>query len=118
MSSGNNRLSRRVREGRMEYRIRRRNDRSTTPEVLTKAILAFCQKIEPTQEPIYIPCRPTEWSAPLNCHNNVAHQIALAQGSAVLGWAIWSDVDMHDAEWHCCWRSPAGETVDITPHGT
>jgi hypothetical protein len=50
------------------------------------------------------------------CSDGVAEKVKTAGGSPVFGWCIWEWAGvMWTAEFHCVWKSAAGELVDITP---
>jgi hypothetical protein len=50
------------------------------------------------------------------CHANVEFLVRHCGGSAQFGWLIWQDGKaVLDAEFHCCWRTPEDELLDVSP---
>lgn len=87
----------------------------TTPPALTPSILAFCQALGGVPA-AFIPVV----SDPLGrygwCSDGVRLKVAADGGAPVYGWTIWEwPPAIVTAEFHCVWRSPQGDLVDITP---
>ncbi len=87
-----------------------------TPLTASKEILKTAKKVCSKHKPFFISVTPTEQAQPMNCFENVEHQIHLKGGSAVYGWCIyvWPRV-LCEFEFHSLWRSPTGELFDISP---
>jgi hypothetical protein len=74
----------------------------------------FCKKIN-DETAIYLPYTDVGGAKGL-CHDNIKALVEQAGGSAQFGWLIWQDHNHAlDAEFHCVWRSPAGDLVDVSP---
>lgn len=90
-----------------------------TPKTITPAILALCEDMGLTGEPLYLDVSPTGDARALDCFPVVARQVERAGGETCYGWRIWELPWAYvEAEFHAVWRSPAGELVDITPTET
>jgi len=51
-----------------------------------------------------------------NCHTNVLHRVREHGGERLNGWMIWEAPGLFaEGEFHCVWRSPDGDLVDVTP---
>ncbi len=51
------------------------------------------------------------------CHINVWVKYLKAQGMPVFGWMLAQNktLNITQAQFHCVWKSPSGELIDITP---
>jgi hypothetical protein len=79
-------------------------------------VIGLCRRISQA-EPVFLPFVDLSLGYQAgNCHANVLHRARTAGGERVNGWMIWvSPPSFAEAEFHCVWRSPNGEFVDITP---
>lgn len=52
-----------------------------------------------------------------NCHLNVLIKCNMDEGNFCFGWMFVQDKSQNyvEAQFHCVWRSPEGNLVDITP---
>jgi hypothetical protein len=83
---------------------------------LTYDVRSFCEKIEPTQTPLFLSIH-AEANAQFNdCFNIVKARIEKDGGEIQYGWQIWETPQiMIEAEFHAVWKSPTGMLLDITP---
>ncbi len=90
--------------------------KATTPKKITKVIRDFCEKIDFTQELVFVPVRPWENSGRQACFTNTPAYQKQYGGSIQCGWVIWETPGiLLDATFHAIWVSPEGEFMDITP---
>jgi len=91
-------------------------NRSTTPARITKDILNLCRRIDPTQEPIWVPVKPWHKGDASFCFFNVRDKVAQDGGKVQHGWIIWENPNiLVEAEFHAIWVSPENKPIDITP---
>jgi hypothetical protein len=65
--------------------------------------------------PYYVPVVPEPFAEVDACFPNVAQKQKEVGGEMILGWAIWENEFMIEAEFHGIWQSQSGQQVDITP---
>jgi hypothetical protein len=89
---------------------------STTPAKVTEIILSLCRKIEPNQQPILVPVKPSRIGNVGLCFYNVKDKVTQDGGKIQYGWIIWENPGvLIEAEFHSIWVSPQNEYIDITP---
>lgn len=77
---------------------------------------AFCAKLVPGGVPISITPTPPAHAALNDCVNLVDAAVRHAGGDRVDGWAVWERPGiLIEGEYHCVWRTPAGELRDLAP---
>ncbi len=78
-------------------------------------VIRFCEGISQSNL-LPVPLRPLA-NKPINeCFSIVPEYIEKHGGSQVIGWAIWEWPGvLLEAEFHCVWKSPSGELVDLSP---
>ena len=82
---------------------------------LTPKVLEFCRSLNPSAEPVYVPCRPHELSRPRLCFINTLIQIHKHGGRPCFGWAVGQIEDLFlEASFHAIWRSPRGQLIDVS----
>lgn len=87
----------------------------TTPSKITAAIRTFCETLSDTPL-IDVPVIDDPHGRFGWCSDGVRLKVAADGGVPVYGWTIWEwPPGLVTAEFHCVWRSPAGELMDITP---
>ncbi|MCB1065809.1 MAG: hypothetical protein KDN20_23185 [Verrucomicrobiae bacterium] len=87
------------------------------PKLITKPTLRFCRTIVPQGQPQFIRCNSVKTGDRNECYGNVARYCEEHGGEAQHGWAIWEYPKVYiEAEFHCVWRSPENELIDITPN--
>jgi hypothetical protein len=89
--------------------------RTAMPREITPAILDFCSKVT-GGVPSYVDVRPDPGADFGECYASVDRKIAKDGGEKIYGWWIgeWPRA-MLEAQFHCVWKSPSGEMVDIVP---
>lgn len=88
----------------------------TTPPRISPAILRFCEELNPSERPEYLPVRPEPHADLDECFFNVRTKVERDGGQIEFGWAIWEwPSTFIEVEFHSVWRSPDGDRVDITP---
>jgi hypothetical protein len=81
----------------------------------SEAVLRFCQGISKS-DLISVSFRPVIGKPANECFSIVPEYIEKYGGSQVIGWAIWEWPGvLLEAEFHCVWKSPNGELIDISP---
>ncbi|MDB5123026.1 MAG: motif domain protein [Mucilaginibacter sp.] len=65
--------------------------------------------------PSFIPVNLDSLSEKNDCFDNVHAKVQRDGGERIVGWQLWKQPFMIEAEYHAIWRSPNGELVDITP---
>src|SRR5687768_12991166 len=84
------------------------------PAEITPAIRAFCARINPAAEPLFVDFRKTEGSA-REAFSHVREYAKKHGGKAVAGWRIYAIPDMLlEAEFHCVHQDESGAYRDIT----
>ena len=69
-----------------------------------------------SEKAVYVPVRPAKWAVAEYCTANVVAKVKVAEGQPVAGWCIWyAPGDLIEGEYHCVWKSPTGELIDLTP---
>jgi len=87
----------------------------TTPIRISNKIKEFARDIDPSQEPIYLPVKPTPRSRPGMCFASVRDHASEHGGDIQHGWMIWEEPGKHlNAEFHAVWISPNDGLIDIT----
>lgn len=87
----------------------------TTPREIGAAVLEFAETLG-GDPPMMIPVKDDPLGRYGWCNDGVRLKVAAAGGEPVHGWTIWEWAPaLLTAEFHCVWRSPSGELVDITP---
>jgi hypothetical protein len=89
--------------------------RTALPKEITAPILDFCQKLT-GGIPFYVDVRPEPDAEFNECYAAVDRKVLRAGGESVHGWWIgeWPRA-MLEAQFHCIWKSPSGEFIDIVP---
>ncbi|MGZ0707306.1 hypothetical protein ACWPKO_03090 [Coraliomargarita sp. W4R53] len=76
----------------------------------------FCESLCAGQAPIWISVKPPSYAQIGHCYENVEKRIKQKGGMPVFGWEISNLEDLWlEAQFHCIWKSPKGELVDLTP---
>ncbi|PTS87387.1 MULTISPECIES: hypothetical protein [unclassified Caulobacter] len=85
------------------------------PAEITPAILAFCQSLSPVM-PQYLALTADPLGRYGWCNEGVRLKVATAGGEPVHGWNVveWPP-GLLTAEFHCVWKSPEGELIEMTP---
>lgn len=85
------------------------------PKLIKPYVTSFCRSIC-RNEPVWVPLCPIP-EKPLNeCFSIVPEYVATNGGEQYNGWSIWEwPKVLIEAEFHCVWKNPAGELIDITP---
>ena len=90
--------------------------RIVTPNSIDDRTANFANSLSPKQLPVYVAVRAVAGARANDCHQNVPIQVKNRGGKAVYGWTLWQFPKLFlTAEFHCCWQSPEGELIDITP---
>jgi hypothetical protein len=85
------------------------------PNLQDSYVQAFCKNISEVA-PALIKLKPLENATQNDCFMLVDQHIQEHGGSKVIGWAVWEwPKVMIEAEFHCAWKSPDGELIDISP---
>jgi SEC-C motif-containing protein len=91
------------------------NNKTTTPPKISEQIIGLCRRLDPSQEPLYIPVKPWRGGRVDNCFYNVEDKTKADGGQVQYGWTIWENAGLLiEAEFHAVWVSPATELIDIT----
>jgi len=91
------------------------NNKTTTPPRISEQILELCRKLDPSQEPVYVPVRPWQGGRVDSCFYNIEDKIKVDGGGVQYGWTIWEKPEiLIEAEFHAVWVSPENELIDIT----
>jgi hypothetical protein len=86
------------------------------PKLVKPYVISFCRSIVKNPEPLYVPVRPLRRAPADECFRILPKHIASYGGDQVTGWTIWEwPRVLIEAEFHCIWRQPEGELLDITP---
>jgi hypothetical protein len=86
-----------------------------TPTSVNSNVLRLLKKMSLSGPPYYVPVIP-EFNAQLDaCFINVDQKIRRSGGKLILGWAIWENEFMVEAEFHGVWNSANGQHIDLTP---
>lgn len=87
-----------------------------TPLDINEKICALCTRITREFEPVYVPVNPLGGGTTNECFYNVRRQVKKNGGVPIYGWSIWEwPKVLVEAEFHCIWKSPNGDLVDISP---
>lgn len=87
----------------------------TTPPEMTPALLDFAKTLD-GDPPQYVPVVNDPHGLYGWCSDGVGEKIKADGGEAMFGWTIWEwPGALLTAEFHCVWKSPDGELLDITP---
>lgn len=87
----------------------------TTPKEIGPAVLEFSGTLG-GDPPVIVPVTEDPLGRYGWCNDGVRLKVAAEGGEPVHGWTIWEWAPaLLTAEFHCVWRSPAGELLDITP---
>jgi len=87
-----------------------------TPTDLNAPVFALCNELAKAIQPVFLALRAEHDAIPQECYDNVEQKIRRDGGWTQHGWTIWEWPSvLVEAEFHCVWRSPDGELVDITP---
>lgn len=82
-----------------------------------KPLLRFCRSVVPDTSPVFVAVRTEKTAEQNECFENVRLHVEAQGGEAVHGWAIWEWPKVYfEAEFHCVWKSPSGDLIDITPN--
>lgn len=88
----------------------------TTPGSITKKIVEFCESLN-AGPPEVLAVAPAPGARIGMCADNVLRIVRQAGGTPVYGWYIWEAPAIFlTGEFHCAWRKPDGELVDVTPN--
>jgi hypothetical protein len=86
----------------------------TPPRIDDPNLFRLIQIVSPGAKPVNVPVTPDEKSAVNGCLKNVAAKVAQNGGRRVLGWEVWVEPYMIEAEFHAVWESPEQQWTDIT----
>lgn len=87
-----------------------------TPASIEGVVNALCSSLSSGTVPFHVDVRPQPNAAANECFPTVENQVSAHGGEAVIGWSIWELPGVFvEAEFHCIWRSPEGECIDLTP---
>jgi len=88
----------------------------TTPQKITKEILAFCKDIDPKSNPIFVDVHPAREVRFNYCLTDVPEYAWQHGGEAIFGWIIWEVPGLLlEAEFHTCYKDEDGKLINITP---
>jgi len=88
---------------------------NTVPREVKPELLDFCSSIS-SEQPRFVPSRPTFGAKPGFCFDNVQRHRSRKGGEVACGWAIWHFRGAYfEAEHHGVWCSPAGALMDVSP---
>jgi hypothetical protein len=91
------------------------NISETTPSAITPALVDFARSLG-GEEAREIPVIDDPHGLYGWCSDGVAEKIKADGGEAAFGWTIWEwPRALLTAEFHCVWKSPQNELLDITP---
>ena len=85
------------------------------PRIDDPDLFKLIQIVVPGATPVNVPVMPIEKAAVNGCLENVAAQVKLYGGRRVIGWEVWVQPYMIEAEFHAVWESPDQRWTDITP---
>jgi len=79
-------------------------------------VASFCERVVPDQSPVFVTITPDKGARRSECYEAVEKRIEKHGGAKVYGWDIleWPGVFI-ESEFHCIWRSPDGNLLDVTP---
>ncbi len=87
----------------------------TTPVEINAAVESFAASLE-GRPAFKIPVSDDPHGRYGWCSDGVRLKVAADGGQPVYGWTIWEwGSAFLTAEFHCVWRSPTGDLIDITP---
>jgi hypothetical protein len=86
-----------------------------TPESINSNVNLLLKKIPHSERPVYVAVQPSPEAKVDECFLNVDRKISKDSGSIVLGWAVWQNEFLIEAEFHSIWKSNEGKLIDITP---
>ena len=90
-----------------------------TPNVISTEIENLCQKIAPSQTPVFLDIQVDTGTVVLDCFGDVQRKIEKDGGTSQYGWQIWEIPRiMVEGEFHVVWVSPEGNLVNITPNSS
>lgn len=90
-------------------------ERYTTPTAIGNEHREFAVSLT-GGVPEYVIVHPAKNALHGFCFQNVAKVVARRGGSPVYGWTIWEWKGIAlSAEFHCNWRNPTGQLIDVTP---
>ena len=79
-------------------------------------VRSFCIELVPDGTPVALTPVVTRGAQANDCVNLVNRAIDDGGGQRVEGWALWERPRvLIEAEYHCVWRTPAGELLDLAP---
>lgn len=87
----------------------------TVPELSSIYINQVVTKLGLSDAPVYINIGRIADSQFNECFNNVAQMVEREGGERILGWQLWENTFMIEAEMHAIWRTPENEYFDVTP---
>jgi|SRR5665213_947889 len=87
----------------------------TPPRIDDPNLFKLNKIVAPGTKPVNVSVKPGEKAAINECFENVADRLAQHGGRRVLGWQVWAQPYMIEAEFHAVWESPEWQWTDITP---
>jgi len=89
--------------------------RLTTPAAIDDRVRRFCERLSPSNAPLFLKPNPQLWSRRQYCNKNVEKMVNMYGGKAQLGYRIWYVPSLYvEAERHAVWKKPDGTLVDIS----
>lgn len=71
----------------------------------------------PNAKPKHLLCERARWAVQQECFEAVRKQVQTHGGQQVYGWHIRECKGVFiEAEFHCVWRSPNGQLIDVAAH--
>lgn len=90
--------------------------RETTPRTISHAVQRLCNRLAPDRGPVFVEVQSPSFEEVGECYKNVQAQVENEGGRTQTGWVIWEMPRvLLNAERHCCWLSPDGRLMDVTP---
>ncbi len=86
-----------------------------TPKQITSDVRQFCQSIDSTQLPVFVPIQISSNTKKQFCFANVKRKTRKG-GKVLHGWAIFERAKISlEAQFHAVWQKPDETLVDVSP---
>lgn len=89
-------------------------DMIEVPDEKDPAVIRLLKNVG-THTPLYLDVEPDAGAKMNDCFPAVQKKVEQSGGRMVLGWQIWKNPNMIEAELHAVWEDPDEELHDITP---
>lgn len=87
----------------------------TVPNEITEELKLLLSKINSQEKPVYVICKYNNNDPKNECFPLVEAKVKAEGGERILGWQVWQEELIVEAEFHAVWKTPLGEFLDITP---